>query len=206
MSRTKKGNARDPFDFYSTPEWCVHRLLEKAQFTSAGYWLEPSAGNGAIVKALHSFKGNWAYNSPSPSNIYVVEVQEQFKEELQALTPHVHIGDFLKYDFTKSFKTGQKADVCIGNPPYNQALTMIQHAMKQANTVCMLLRINFLSSEKRAAWMQANVPDVYVLPNRPKFKNNGSDACEYGWFVWGPNTTGKITILDVTPKEQRKGG
>lgn len=206
MSRAKKSNTREPFDFYSTPTWCVHRLLEKVQFPSAGYWLEPSAGNGAIVKAIHSFKGNRVFNSPLPSNIHVVEIQEQLKEDLQALTPNVYVGDFLKYDFTKISATGQKAEVCIGNPPYNQALPIIQHALKQANTVCMLLRINFLSSEKRAAWMQANVPDLYVLPNRPKFKNNASDACEYGWFTWSACSTGKITILDVTPKDQRKSG
>ncbi len=205
MSRTKKGNTRDPFDFYSTPEWCVHRLLEKVKFPSAGYWLEPSAGSGAIIKSIHSFKGNWVHNAPVTNNIYAIELQEQFKDDLLAVTPNVHIGDFTKYNFANMHSGGLKADVCIGNPPYNQALSIIQHAMKQSTIVCMLLRINFLSSEKRAKWMQTNVPDVYVLPNRPKFKNNSSDACEYAWFVWSANATGKITILDVTPKHLRRG-
>lgn len=197
MSRTKKGNSRDPFDFYSTPSWCVDRLLEKVTFTP-GNWIEPTAGNGAIIKALLA--------SPKlgqkPTNIVAVELQDRFEEELKALVPNVFIQDYLSFDYSKV--SSQKASLAIGNPPYKMALPIIQHAMTQAETVCVLLRINFLASEARADWMKKNVPDVYVLPNRPKFINNGSDACEYGWFVWGPGSSGKITILDTTSKAERK--
>jgi hypothetical protein len=206
MSRTKKGNARDPFDFYATPHWCVYRLLEEVNFPTAGYWLEPSAGNGAILYAMHKYsKDHPVFTAPDPEKTFAVEIQPDLEEALKAHTPNIHIGDFLQYDFSKHCKKQTKADVCIGNPPYKLALPIIQHAMKQAEVVCFLLRINFLASDARAEWMQENTPDVHVLPNRPKFKNGRSDACEYAWFVWGPNSTGKITILDKTPKSERKG-
>lgn len=197
MSRTKKGNSRDPFDFYSTPEWCVHRLLEKVSFSTMNDWIEPTAGNGAIIKAVNSLP-----LIQQPKNIVAVELQERFEEDLKALVPNVFIQDYLTFDYSKVSTT--KASLAISNPPYKLALPVIQHALNQAETVCMLLRINFLASEVRADWMKKNVPDVYVLPNRPKFVNNGSDACEYGWFVWGPQASGKIVILDTTPKLERK--
>ena len=80
---------------------------------------------------------------------------------------------------------------------------MIKHAMTQADQVCMLLRLNFLASESRCEWMQNNTPDVYVIPNRPSFKGKGSDACEYGWFLWDCQSTGRLFILDSTAKEKR---
>lgn len=198
MSRTKKGNSRDPFDFYSTPSWCVDRLLEKVNFSTAHDWIEPTAGNGAIIKALISS----SKLKQKPKNFVAVELQERFEEDLKTLVPNVFIQDYLSFDYSKISST--KASLAIGNPPYKLALPIIQHALTQAETVCVLLRINFLASETRAEWMKKNVPDVYVLPNRPKFVNNGSDACEYGWFVWGPQATGKITILNTTPKTERK--
>ena len=50
--------------------------------------------------------------------------------------------------------------------------------------VVMLLRLNFLGSEKRASWLRANPPSIYVTPCRPDFTGGGGDATEYAWFVW----------------------
>ena len=79
----------------------------------------------------------------------------------------------------------QPFDVALGNPPFNLALEVIQHAMTMSSVVCMLLRINFLASQKRAAWMRRYTPSIYVLPKRPSFTGGKTDACEYAWFCWG---------------------
>jgi len=68
----------------------------------------------------------------------------------------------------------------------------------------MLLRLNFLASERRQEWMKTDTPDVYVLPNRPSFRGKGSDATEYAWFVWDTFSTGRIFILDLTSKTVRQ--
>ena len=199
VSRKKKTEQREPFDFYSTPSWTVDRLFEKIQFSTKGDWIEPNAGNGAIIKAIGKNK-----NITKPNKIWAVEIQEAFEEELRKTNSDVFIQDFLKFDIKAH--AANKATLAIGNPPYKFALPIIQHALTQADTVCFLLRINFLASNTRAAWMTKNIPDVYVLPNRPKFVNNRSDACEYGWFVWGKEANGgKIVILDTTPEKERKG-
>jgi hypothetical protein len=52
VSATKRGSGvRTPDDAYETPAWCVQRLLEKLQLPG-GNWLEPGAGDGAIIKAV----------------------------------------------------------------------------------------------------------------------------------------------------------
>ena len=86
-----------------------------------------------------------------------------------------------------------------------------------------LLRLNFLGSKKRRNWLAREQPNVYILPDRPCFgptldKETGdwkrhpktgklklsTDSIEYAWFEFGAHTTGKWTLLDLTPKEEIK--
>jgi len=204
MSATGRGKTkRDPNDYYPTPGWCVQRFIEKTGGRlQHGTWIEPCAGDGAIIRACKA--------SGVHSKFVAVELQERFRKQLEN-TPSVketYISDYLKWDLYKERYRSMAADkpkaqVCITNPPYVFALEMIQHAMTQANQVCMLLRLNFLASEKRVVWMQNNTPDIYVLPNRPSFRGKGSDACEYGWFVWDEHSSGQLYVLDSTPRKIR---
>jgi len=202
MSATGRNDDRDENDYYPTPEWCVHRFLEKINLSSDRLWLEPTAGDGSIIRAVKSFKatGN-LYNCPSSWK--AVELQSVFEPLLRKETKNVTIGDFLKFEPRMHGYPKFKADVCIGNPPYNLALPIIKHSMSQTDTVCMLLRLNFLASGKRCDWMQKNTPDVYVLPNRPSFRGKGTDATEYAWFVWSAESKGKLKILNLTSREVR---
>ena len=57
--------------------------------------------------------------------------------------------------------------------------------MGLSTTVIMLLRINFLSSQKRYDFWQQFPPDgLFVLSKRPSFTGTGTDSQEYAWFVW----------------------
>jgi hypothetical protein len=94
-------------------------------------------------------------------------------------------------------------DVVITNPPYNRSLDFVETSMHWAPIVVMLLRLDWLTSQKRNAFIQEHLPDVYVLPNRPSFTNQGTDSTGYAWFVWGQDG-GRIEVLDLTPKEERK--
>ena len=68
----------------------------------------------------------------------------------------------------------------------------------------MLLRLNWLGSEDRAAWLRRHPPSVYVLPNRPSFvEGGGTDATEYAWFIWGEGFGGTLSVLRATPKAVR---
>lgn len=186
---------RDPFDYYPTPNWCVQRFLEKAAHRlPVGDWIEPAAGDGAIIRSVNQFG-----NGLEKVRWTAIDVQEKFEEPLQVLTNAVWVGNYTKYTHPQP-----RAKVCITNPPYKLAEAMVKHAQTHADVVVMLLRINFLASEARRDWMNKNTPDIYVLPNRPSFRGKGSDATEYAWFVWDDKSSGKIFILETTPKGIRQ--
>lgn len=192
---------RDPFDFYPTPSWCVHRFLEAAsKRLPVGDWIEPTAGDGAIIRSVKSFG-----NGYETVKWHSVEIQDRFENSLKEISQEVFIGDYANYNYLATTNINQtKAKVCITNPPYKEAEKIIKQAKKHSNTVAMLLRLNFLASERRQKWIKADTPDVFVLPNRPSFRGKGSDATEYAWFVWDTFSTGKIIILDLTPKSVRQ--
>jgi len=182
MSATGRGKTkRDPNDFYETPQWCVHRFLEKTKSRlQQGTWLEPCAGSGAIIRASKSFG--------VPSSFVAVELQEKFMPVLAKTkgVSRVYADNFLKWHPDEY----RKFQVAIGNPPYKLAEEVIKHALEQSEQVCMLLRLNFLSSGKRCEWLQDTKPDVFVLPNRPSFTGVGTDATDYAWFLWDKNSKG----------------
>lgn len=173
-----------PEDFYATPSACVDRLLEAVELPG-GLWVEPSAGDGAIVRAVSSRRADvdWATIEIRP------DAAEPLEEALPALSRRPLIADFLTYQFVG----GDAVKVCVGNPPYNSALEFINRALALFPNahVVFLLRLNFAASRARAALMHRAPPDAYVLPNRPSFRNGKTDATEYAWFVWPPNCSGR---------------
>jgi hypothetical protein len=102
-------------------------------------------------------------------------------------------------------------DLIITNPPYNLAEQFLRQSLKEARCVVYLLRINFLGSGKRKAFLTENRPThLYTLSERPSFVDvcekckvkyqkaakvkacpecggrvkPGTDATEYAWFAW----------------------
>ncbi len=64
----------------------------------------------------------------------------------------VHGYDYLQ-DTTEQF-------CVVTNPPYSLAFEFAQHAVNHAEHVFLLLRLNFLESNARAAWFQAHEPSA----------------------------------------------
>lgn len=83
------------------------------------------------------------------------------------------------------FEWDGEVDLIFTNPPFSLAQEFIEHAIMSAPTVIMLLRINFLGSQKRHDFWQQFPPDgLYILSKRPSFTGKGTDSTEYAWFVW----------------------
>lgn len=86
---------------------------------------------------------------------------------------------------TDFFEWNNSVDLIFTNPPFSLAQEFIDHSTKHANTVFMLLRLNYLGAIKRYEWWKANPPvALYVLSKRPSFTGSGTDATDYAWFVW----------------------
>lgn len=227
MSSTGRGTERAEADFYPTPPWCVDRLLERLQL-APGQWLEPSAGEGAIIWAVNAFYRRRAAElraSPELGKVgrdllaafergvdwSAIELrQECLSSLLEAIKTGgtigggVRIQDFLRADLLDEAPW----DVAIMNPPFSHALAFVERCLELVprGYVCALERLNWMAGP-RAKVFRRNMPDVYVLPDRPSFKGNGeTDSIEYAWFVWGPGRgrlAGHVELLASTPREQR---
>lgn len=192
MSATNRGAERRENDYYPTPAWCVHRLLDAIghRLPTVGWWLEPAVGDGAIVRAVQTHGGRktlpWVGLDIAP-RVYP-------NENLQ-----VHRLDYLSLGPAVS-----KYRVGITNPPFSLALPFAQRMTQDCGAAIMLTRLNWLAGAKRSAWLREHTPSVYVLPDRPSFTGDGStDATDYAWMVWGLETTPTIQILATTPKGER---
>lgn len=204
MSATNRSKVRRSGDWYPTPKFCVDRLLDEVPLPH-GHWLEPAAGTGALIRAVNQY----AYltdpfdTASLPSITWdACEMSFWAYQELKPLCQNLFIGNFLKTDFEVG-----KYKVIITNPPYSLAMEFIDKALSlKPEKLVLLLRTNFLESEKRVQFMRSNTPDVYVLPSRPSFTGKGNDATSYAWFVWSktPQTQGIIQVLESTPLAQRK--
>ena len=196
MSSTNRGSTRRSADVYLTPAWCVHRLLEAVELPGTR-WLEPSAGIGDIIRAAH----------PRHPGIEWTAV-ELHGECLPSLSEHadevICPADFLELEFIGRF------DGILTNPPFSSALPYIRASLEIADWVVMLLRLNFLGSARRNRFFRDQMPDVYILPNRPSFTGDGrTDSIEYAWFVWPPpaqraRRRGAVQVLATTPVRERR--
>lgn len=185
MSSTGRGAERSPADFYATPSWCVLRLLEHVELPK-GKWLEPSAGEGHIMRALHSVHPT--------RRIDAIELRPEYRGLLVGEAVFLHIGDFLQGTRTHPRLYG----LVIGNPPFSLAQEFVEHGLKFGEEVIYLLRLSFLESQKRQAFFnRVGVPDVFVLPERPSFTGEGTDSCAYAWMRWRRDRSqqGQVRIL-----------
>tara|TARA_R100001480_G_C4709790_1_gene178599 strand:+ start:374 stop:946 length:573 start_codon:yes stop_codon:yes gene_type:complete len=103
------------------------------------------------------------------------------------------------------FDWNGKVDLILTNPPFSLSREFVDHSLENANTVIMLMRINFLGSKKRYSWWKQNPPtSLFVLSSRPSFTGKGTDATEYAWYVW--DKTDKIPkgvyFVEPPTKEQ----
>lgn len=195
MSATGRGAARQTADAYYTPAWCVERLLERVRLPG-GRWLDPAAGEGAIVRAVNALRTDVRWSA--------VELREECAPPLRALVGpgSMHIANFLELGLSLASER-----VIITNPPYSLAREFVEACLPSGAFVVMLLRLNWLGTAERAEWLRGRIPDVYVLPDRPSFVAGGTDATEYAWMVWPPfgeRRDGRLEILATTPQDVRK--
>lgn len=186
MSATGRSDVRHAADFYATPAWCVRALLAEVPIPS-GLWLEPCAGEGDIIAA--SGHKDW----------HAVELREECREKLNESCQRLAIGNFL----TMPNPTPGGYAAIVTNPPYALAEEFIRKSIQIAPVVAMLLRLNWLGSQKRVAFLREYPPSVYVLPRRPSFTGGGTDACEYAWFVWRKYWAGNPEIRVLNPENCR---
>jgi len=205
MSSTGRGTTRNEFDWYPTPWWCVRRFMEVVHLEGSN-WLEPSAGEGAIIEGVAAYRPDVHWDA--------VELRQEASTALtKALAPSWERNGsgrlWCPQNFLRLRALYPQPDVIISNPPFGSAPAFVDHAFTlTARYVVMLLRVNYWGSEERHAFLTANPPDTYVLPNRASFTSDGkTDSIEYGWFVWDVTSKrehGRVRVLGLTPQGERE--
>jgi len=161
MSRAKAKSLRNPADFYPTPPTASMPFLKRIKFELLQTILEPAAGDWALVDCIKDAI------AAKPISIATCEIREGT-------------------DYFEFQPPANNFDLIITNPPYSLAQEFIEKAHIDAKTICMLLRLNYLGSQKRRTFWQMYPPThLYVLSKRPSFTGNGTDCTEYAWFCWG---------------------
>ncbi len=131
--------------------------------------------------------------------VQAVEIDETRWKSVSAICKTEH-ASFMEW------RPRSKFDLVVTNPPFTLAMEFVQAALKvlsPSGTCAMLLRLNWLASMKRAEFLSRHCPDVYVLPRRPSFTGGGTDATDYGWFLWrgpGVRERGELRVLPVGAK------
>jgi hypothetical protein len=179
VSVTGHNPVRHPDDYYATPSWCTRAILRYLpKFRRA---LDPCAGDGAILAEVRATYGAR------------VEVEGIEIDKARAKAAGARCADALKVDWPN-------VDLVIMNPPFKLAMEFVEASLRQVvpgGTVAVLLRLAWLASQKRAAFLRANTPSVYVLPRRPSFTGRGTDSTDYAWMVWDSLSVPTVTILDA---------
>lgn len=194
-----------PNDYYPTPPWVVWRLLDACfhELFPPGEppcVLEPTIGDGAIVRATH----DWLEERHGPP---ARECIEWTGVELRR-DAYYSDGDAPKFLFDgQDFRSwtppgfcAQTFDLAIGNPPFSVAEGILRHAIPMAKITAMLLRLNFLGSEERVPfWREFPRPAIRVIPERVSFDGTGGTDSDYvAWYIWG-STLRDTDVLDLTP-------
>jgi len=158
---------RNPNDMYQTPKGITYEFYRMySSFLKGNRILEPFAGKGAIVQAL-----------------------KEKNDKLDITGSDISDG-------VNSFNTGvnffdikEKYDVIVSNPPYKDTLKIIEHSLKIANNVFLLMPIAHLSGQER---FEKDIYGSYlcsvdILSRMPMFS---SELREDGKFETGMMVVG----------------
>lgn len=195
-STVQQGQARG-HDVYPTPLWAVHQLLAYGLTDlPAGYWLEPCVGDGAIVQAVEQCRpGQQLWHATD------IRAESPTLAARRGVSIHKHsVQDFLTQPIHHTYH------VCITNPPFNQAMDFIVKCRQIALHTIMLLRVGFMTTADRNPYFVGDMPDLYVLPNRPSFIKGKTDSADYAWYHWRNDgvPTGTTQVMPAISKEYRK--
>ncbi|NOT41771.1 MAG: hypothetical protein HOP13_14890 [Alphaproteobacteria bacterium] len=176
---TKRRADLDGPDFFPTPAWATHALVENERFDGT-IW-ESACGDGAMARVLEGAG-------------YKVRATDLYARG------HGETGvDFLK--------ARRKVDNIVTNPPYNVAEAFVAQGLKLArHKFALLLRLAFLEGANRANTIFLETPParVWIFSERITFymkdaERAGSGTTAYAWFVWDKNATSPTELRWFKP-------
>lgn len=181
---TKRSADLEGADFYPTPRWATHALIESEPF-KGDIW-ECACGNGAMSTVLAE-----TGNRVESSDLYDRGYGEIGQDFLTAKRRHRNI---------------------ITNPPFHSAEGFVSSALRLAEgKFALLLRLAFLEGANRTRTIFHTHPPsrVWVFSERITFypagvKAAGSGTTAYAWFVWDKDHSGPAELAWLKPGYKAK--
>lgn len=166
-------------DFFPTPRFAVHALIESEPFE--GLIWEPACGDGAMAEVL-KLTGNHVIASDLYDRGYGQG----------------------GVDFTQE---DRRVPNIITNPPFHSAEAFVRAAHRQAEKkFALLLRLAFLEGAHRAEHLFAPIPParVWVFSERITFypkgaEVKGSGTMSYMWALWDKAHTSPTELKWLKP-------
>jgi len=166
-------------DFFPTPAWATHALIESEDF-KGDIW-ESACGNGAMSKVLEQ----------TGQSVISTDLFDRGYGDAGI--------DFLK--------PRRRAANIVTNPPYNAAEGFVRSGIKASdNKFALLLRLAFLegANRQRTIFTDAAPSRVWVFSERITFYpagavQKGSGTTAYAWFVWDKDHAGSTELKWLRP-------
>jgi hypothetical protein len=171
-------------DFYPTPAWATHALIDNENFKGT-IW-EPACGDGTMSRVLEK-TGQTVFSSDLYDRGY---------------------GE-VGIDFLTSKKS---LNNIVTNPPYNSAEGFVSNGVRLAKKkFALLLRLAFLEGANRANTIFSKTPPsrVWVFSERITFypagvDPKGSGTTAYAWFVWDKDAPKQTELKWLKPGYKAK--
>ena len=192
----KKRTARRAADDYPTPGPVVDAFLDRIDWFRVRSFLEPCAGDGAI---LHRADCRISYPAKVIRSCEIRSGTDYLDARMTASEAQASYA-----------LMGAPFDLAITNPPFNLASQFLEKLLREAVTVCLLLRASWPAGPRAASLRLAPPTHVYYLEQRPAFvatcqskacdasaplgtatcpecgskMRDTTDMHEYAWFCW----------------------
>lgn len=173
-------------DFFPTPAWATHALIDNEDF-QGDIW-ECACGDGSMSEVLAT-TGNRVISSDLIDRGY---------------------GEG-NHDFLESWR---KAPNIVTNPPYNAAEGFVRSGVARAERkFALLLRLAFHEGANRQRTIFSDAPPsrVWVFSERITFYpsgavQKGTGTTAYAWFVWDKTTPGGTELKWLKPGYKARYG
>ncbi len=172
--------ARQAEDWYVEPEWCTELLLGAIDFNQTIY--DPAMGLGNILKVCQR----------ADYDVWGTDIHDR------GGCGFTYVKDFVQHQNTR-------VDNIITNPPYKLAQKFIEQGLPTVYCkLAVLVRLEFLASQKRNPFFKQNPPTkILVLSRRPSMppgelydpdKEARGGTLDYCWIVWDKQSDAPTTV------------
>lgn len=163
--------ARRKNDAYYTPEGSLGPALKLAGFPKNVDVLEPSAGDGALVRELRALGYTVWANEPYPPGDFNIS--------------HDSYLDMSVPNYWYQLRVTSRSDAVVGNPPYKLAPEFVRYALQAGyRHVFFLLRLSWLERcQNRSDLHDSGFLRAVIVTPRLSFTGDGrKDSVTTAWF------------------------